>query len=36
MAAWEQPLEARISAAQTRILETVRQHPTPGTVVADR
>ena len=29
MDSWEQPLEVRIAAAQARMLEEIRKHPTP-------
>ena len=30
MDSWEQSLEARIAAAQARMLEEIRRHPTPS------
>lgn len=29
MATWEQALDQRIASAQSRILDIIRQHPTP-------
>jgi hypothetical protein len=29
MDSWEQPLDVRIAAAQMRMLEEIRKHPTP-------